>query len=242
MWGTAKPFGRDFKPNVVERGMRKVLEFLKMRMYAPVLRFAMNRPWITFSSLVALFLITVPGLIGGGMVKTTFFPTIEGDNLTVNLSMVSGTREEVTLAELDKIESHILAVNEELKAGDLDGLDVVLAVDKRVGPSAYTGLINVQLLDGERRNMRSMDISEGSENASGPFMARKIEFCGIFTVWPSRVRFLVGQQTSRIGRRHGGDQTGLVAKGRPERRHRQQPTRLEGIGDSARAKGAAFGE
>ena len=157
--GHSKALRRDFKPNAVERGMRKVLEFLKMRMYAPVLRFAMNKPWITFSTLVALFLITVPGLIGGGFVKTTFFPTIEGDNLTVNLSMVSGTREEVTLAELDKIESHIWAVNEELKAGRSDGLDVVLAVDKRVGPSAHTGLINVQLLDGERRNMKSMDIS-----------------------------------------------------------------------------------
>ena len=167
MWGTAA-LRRDFKPNVVERGMRKVLEFLKMRMYAPVLRFAMNRPWITFSSLVALFLITVPGLIGGGMVKTTFFPTIEGDNLTVNLSMVSGTREEVTLAELDKIESHIWAVNEELKAERSDGLDVVLAVDKRVGPSAHTGLINVQLLDGERRNIRSMDISAKIRERVGP--------------------------------------------------------------------------
>ena len=39
------------------------------------------------------------------MVKTTFFRPLRGTTLTVNLSMVSGTREEVTLAELDKIES-----------------------------------------------------------------------------------------------------------------------------------------
>ncbi len=174
--GHSKALRRDFKPNAVERGMRNVLEFLKMRMYAPVLRFAMNQPWIAFSSLVALFMIAVPGLIGSGLVKTTFFPFIEGDNLTVNLSMVSGTREEVTAAELDAIEEKIWEVNEELKAERADGLDVVLAVDKRVGPNAHTGLINVQLLDGERRNMRSMDISAmvrervgtvyGSENLS----------------------------------------------------------------------------
>ena len=174
--GHSKALRRDFKPNAVERGMRNVLEFLKMKMYAPVLRFALNQPWIAFSSLVALFMIAVPGLIGSGLVKTTFFPFIEGDNLTVNLSMVSGTREEVTAAELDAIEVKIWEVNEELKAERADGLDVVLAVDKRVGPNAHTGLINVQLLDGERRNMRSMDISAkvrervgtvyGSENLS----------------------------------------------------------------------------
>ena len=128
-------------------------------MYAPVLRFALDQPWISFSTLVALFLITVPGLIGSGLVKTTFFPFIEGDNLTVNLSMVSGTREEITLAELNAIEAQIWEVNEELKADREDGMDVILAVDKRIGPAAHNGLINVQLLDGERRNLRSTDIS-----------------------------------------------------------------------------------
>ena len=60
-------------------------------------------------------------------------------------------------------------MNEELKAGRSDGLDVVLAVDKRVGPSAHTGLINVQLLDGERRNMKSMDISAMVRERVGRF-------------------------------------------------------------------------
>ena len=157
--GHSKALRRDFKPNAVERGMRRIMDALKNRFYAPVLRFALDQPWISFSALVALFMIAVPGLIGSGLVKTTFFPFIEGDNLTVNLSMVSGTREEVTAAELDAIEARIWEVNEMLKAEREDGLDVILAVDKRVGPSAHNGLINVQLLDGERRNMRSMDIS-----------------------------------------------------------------------------------
>ena len=157
--GHSKALRRDFKPNAVERGMRRIMDALKNRFYAPVLRFALDQPWISFSALVALFMVAVPGLIGSGLVKTTFFPFIEGDNLTVNLSMVSGTREEVTAAELDAIEARIWEVNETLKAEREDGLDLILAVDKRVGPSAHNGLINVQLLDGERRNMRSMDIS-----------------------------------------------------------------------------------
>jgi len=157
--GHSKALRRDFKPNAVERGMRNVMGFLRDRLYAPVLRFALDQPWIAFSTIVALFLITVPGLIGSGLVKTTFFPFIEGDNLTVNLSMVSGTREGVTQTELDRIEEAVWEVNEELKSERADSLDMVLAVDKRIGPNAHTGTLNVQLLDGERRNMRSMDIS-----------------------------------------------------------------------------------
>ena len=157
--GHSKALRRDFQPNAVERGMRRVMDFLKNRFYAPVLRFALDQPWVSFSTLVALFMVAVPGLIGSGLVKTTFFPFIEGDNLSVNLAMVSGTREEVTAKELDAIEAHVWAVNEALKADREDGLDVILAVDKRVGPTAHNGLLNVQLLDGERRNMRSMEIS-----------------------------------------------------------------------------------
>ena len=174
--GHSKALRRDFKPNAVERGMRRVMGFLRDRLYAPVLRFSMDQPWIAFSTLIAIFMITVPGLIGSGLVKTTFFPFIEGDNLTVNLSMVSGTREGVTQSELDRIEAVVWEVNEELSAQRGDSLEMVLAVDKRIGPNAHTGSLNVQLLDGERRNMRSMDISAmirervgtvyGSENLS----------------------------------------------------------------------------
>jgi len=157
--GHSKALRRDFKPNAVERGMRGVMDFLRFKLYAPVLRFSLAQPWVAFSAIVALFLITVPGLIGGGLVKTTFFPFIEGDNLTVNLSMVSGTREGVTQAELDRMETVVWEVNDALKAKRADGRDMVLAVDKSIGPNAHTGALRVQLLDGESRNMRSMDIS-----------------------------------------------------------------------------------
>ena len=174
--GHSKALRRDFKPNAVERGMRRIMGFLRDRLYGPVLRFSLDQPWVAFSTIVALFLITVPGMIGGGIVKTTFFPFIEGDNLTINLSMTSGTREGITEAELNRIESAVWEVNDRLSSARGDSLQMVLAVDKRIGPNAHTGRLNVQLLDGEQRNMRSMDISAmirekvgtvyGSENLS----------------------------------------------------------------------------
>ena len=112
-----------------------------------------------FCIIVAVFLISVPGLIGSGLVKTTFFPFIEGDNLTISLTMQAGTRDQITRSELDRIEAIVWEVNEELSVQREDSLQLIQAVDKRIGPTMHNGLLNVQLLDGERRNMQSTDIS-----------------------------------------------------------------------------------
>jgi multidrug efflux pump subunit AcrB len=166
--GHSKALRRDFKPNAVERAMRNLMATFRGKVYAPVLRFSMKNPWVTFSTIVAIFLISVPGLIGGGFVKTTFFPFIEGDNLTINLQMQAGTREHLTKAQLDRIEEVIWQVNEELSAQRDDTLQIIQAVDKRLGPSTYAGLMNVQLLDGERRGVQSTDISGMIRERVGP--------------------------------------------------------------------------
>ena len=157
--GHSKALLRDAKPTLVERTMKSVMQWLVNRFYAPVLSWAMRNSWLTFSMIVALFLITVPGLIGGGFVKTTFFPFIEGDNITASVRMASGTREYITKEALDRIEVAAREVNEELKAQRADGLDVVIAVEKKLGPTAHDGTVNIQLLDGETRNFRVLDIT-----------------------------------------------------------------------------------
>ena len=157
--GHSKALRRDFEPNRVERFMRSFMNGMRDSIYAPVLRFSLKQPWIMFCIILTIFLVSVPGLIGSGLVKTTFFPFIEGDNLTINLTMQAGTREQITQTELDRIEAIVWEVNDELSAQRDDSLQLIQAVDKRIGPTMYNGLINVQLLDGERRNMQSTDIS-----------------------------------------------------------------------------------
>ena len=168
--GHSKALRRDFKPNRLERFMRDLMNGLRDRFYAPILRFALRQPWVMFCIIFAVFLISVPGLIGSGLVKTTFFPFIEGDNLTINLTMQSGTRDQLTKAQLDHIEKVVWDVNEELSEQRDDSLQMVVAVDKRIGPSMHNGLINVQLLDGERRNMKSTDVSSMIRERVGPIV------------------------------------------------------------------------
>ncbi len=157
--GHSKALSRNQRPTMVERGMKRFMNQLIHRFYAPVLAWSMRNTWLTFSFIVAVFLITVPGLIGGGFVKTTFFPFIEGDNITVSLRMASGTRDHITMEALDRIERAALEVNDELMAQRDDGRAIVIAIEKKIGPTAHDGLVNIQLLDGETRNLRVLDIT-----------------------------------------------------------------------------------
>ena len=99
------------------------------------------------------FLITVPGLIGGGRIKTTFFPFIEGDNIAVNLALKSGTRAEITKEKIDRIEKVVWEVNEEFNDKRDDTLQTIIAIDKR-GSATHVATSNIQLLDGENRGGR----------------------------------------------------------------------------------------
>ncbi len=166
--GHSKAMDRNLKPTLVERTLKKFMNWMRDKLYAPVLKFTMRQPWVMFSAIVALFVISVPGLIGGGLVKTTFFPFIEGDNITVSLKMASGTREYITKNALDRIEAAAWEVSRELKKERTDSLDVVLAVDKRVGPTTYDGTINIQLLDGETRDIKVLKVTNMIREKVGP--------------------------------------------------------------------------
>ena len=66
-----------------------------------------------------------------------------------------------------------------MSAGREDSLEVILAVDKRIGPNAHTGRINIQLLDGERRTQRSTDISAMLREKVGTvYGAENLSFAG----------------------------------------------------------------
>jgi multidrug efflux pump subunit AcrB len=166
--GHSKSMNRDKKPGKLEVVMKKFLAFLRDRMYAPSLNFAMNNRLFTFLSAVSLFIIIVIGGMSSGIVKSTFFPFIETDNINVTLQMFAGTRETITQQTLDRMEEAVWEVNAELKSKREDSLDVVLGIDKRIGPTSYDGSLNIILLDGETRNMRVLEITAMIRQKIGP--------------------------------------------------------------------------
>ncbi|MEC7654535.1 MAG: efflux RND transporter permease subunit [Bacteroidota bacterium] len=157
--GNSGALKKEVDPNILEIKMTNFLNGIRDRFYKPALKYAIKQPWVSFCVIVAIFLITVPGLIGGGFVRTTFFPFIEGDVIAVNLAMQAGTKAEITKAQIDRIEEVVWEVNEEFTAQRDDTLQTIVAIDKSVGPASHIAVLNIQLLDGENRLLQSTEIS-----------------------------------------------------------------------------------
>lgn len=157
---------KNVKPTLIEKKITGVMDFMRDRMYAPVYKFFLNNKALAIAIPLGLFIITINSL-KGGIIKTTFFPNIERDNITVSLSLPAGTREQFTEKWLDHIEKAAREVNEELKSKREDGKDVVIAVEKKVGPNTYEGNLNVILLDGETRNMQDYLIANMIREKAG---------------------------------------------------------------------------
>ena len=90
--GLAKAFLKLRKIN--EYGDRFMV-YCRDNIYSPVLRFALNQRFITFAILLAIMILTI-GANKGGIIRTSFFPSIASDRVSINLLMPEGTNPKIT--------------------------------------------------------------------------------------------------------------------------------------------------
>jgi len=128
------------------------MDFLKLKIYAPILKLSMDYPFPTIAACVAALLITI-GALTGGIIKGTFFPSVQADDFSMQLEMPAGTREDAVIAVLDRVQAAAYAVNEDLKESNFGGeKDVIEIIEKNVGPTSYQGNMKFYLLKGEERD------------------------------------------------------------------------------------------
>lgn len=153
--------------NAFQRGMDKVMDFMRDKMYSPTLSFFLKYRAMALAMFLGILMITI-GAIKGEFITVTFFPFIERDDITVELNMPAGTREESTQYWLDYIEQKAWEVNADLTLKNKDTSDIFLQIQKSVGPTTYQGKVSIVLLDSERRSIRSAEITNAVRDAVGP--------------------------------------------------------------------------
>jgi len=149
------------------------LLWLRDKVYAPALKFCINHTMIAIAIPVALLIITM-GALNGSIIKTTFFPNIESNNVTVSLEMPAGTPANVTDSILTDIETSTWKVNEDYRQDFPDEPDLVTNISRRVGTMTHQGKLRVILVESEYRKLNSQQITslirenigtiEGAEN------------------------------------------------------------------------------
>ncbi len=152
-----------------QRGLQKYFDmfivWLRDRVYHYFLNWLVKWRYVALSFPIALVLITA-GLFMGGQIRSTFFPSIDFDNFTLNVAFTPGDGERQTLEFLDRFETAIWEVNDELV--EEMGLDnnIIERTSKRLGNAfngqergAHAGSINVYPIDLEGLDISGREIS-----------------------------------------------------------------------------------
>jgi multidrug efflux pump subunit AcrB len=150
----------------VNQKAEKFLFYLRDQLYAPYLRFFLKHKALGFAIPIALLILSI-GSLGGGIVKTSFFPSIASDRVSIDLKMLQGTNEKITDSIISEIENAAWEVNEEFTGKQVSGEAVIQNIIKRIGPGSANGSLTINLLPGEARDFSSPEITNAIREKVG---------------------------------------------------------------------------
>ncbi|KPM47944.1 efflux RND transporter permease subunit [Jiulongibacter sediminis] len=136
----------------------RFINFVRDRVYEPMLRFVVEYKFLTISIFVGLLIATM-GAIQGGIIRTSFFPNVASDRIRITLKMEEGTNVSITDSILTYIEKKAWEVNEEYTEKQGTGDEVFQSVIKNIGPGSANGSLVINLLPGELRAFSSPEIT-----------------------------------------------------------------------------------
>ena len=164
--------------NAKNKGIRKYPErffnWLRDYAYDRVLKLILEWRYIAIGVPAAMIIITL-GLIGGQVIKTTFFPRMEFDSFNINIAFTPGSGEKQTMQYLERFDSIVWVVNKELKEEYNDSLDIIensiillgSAFD-RAESGAHTGSVDVSPRNSEETGISSYEIIQKIRQKIGP--------------------------------------------------------------------------
>ncbi len=166
--GIAKVFA---KLRGINRAGDNMMGWMRDKLYAPALAFTIKHKILTFSFFFMAFALTI-GSIGGGVVRTAFFPQIASDRVSVELTMPNGTNEAVTDSLITYISEKAEIVNRELTEEYLSGTGKELFENtiRNLGPGSSNASLVINLLPGEERpdQIRSEMVTNRLRELVGP--------------------------------------------------------------------------
>lgn len=145
----------------------KIIVLLRDKTYAKALRFSLQNRFLALAIAFSLLIVTF-GSIGGGIIRTAFFPQISSDQVSVTLKMPEGTNVVITDSILTAIEAKAWETNEEFTLRQTGNSQVVENIIKNIGPGSANGSLRINLLPGELRDFPSTDIGNSIREKMGP--------------------------------------------------------------------------
>ncbi|MCB0633008.1 MAG: efflux RND transporter permease subunit, partial [Lewinella sp.] len=198
----SKALQHDREPNMVQRALDSVMNFMRDKLYAPALRFSMQNKILTISLVIGALILTI-GSVGGGVIRSTFFPVVDRDNINITLQMPAGTREQVTEQWLMHLENAAKRANDRLSQQFFNGeKQAIERIQRTVGPSTFRGSIDLAILDGESRDpMTTRDVINAIREEAGPIPQAEIVTYGSQSAFGKPISVsLVGSNYEQLDR------------------------------------------
>ena len=160
-----KDLSHDVKPNKIKEYVENLLLKFRDSFFVPILDFTLKYKVFSFMVAFTLLIITF-GAIGGGIIKTTFFPNIEQTQVDVTLEFPSGTSDAITEDAILKIEQ--AALDLEKKYEEETGQKIITNREIFLGPNSNAGKVIFYLVSSEERDLRSFEVASDLREAVGP--------------------------------------------------------------------------
>ena len=162
-----------FKLRKINKLGDSLMQSLRDNIYEPTLKFSLNNRFLVLTIFVAFFSLTI-GSFGGGIIRTSFFPTIASDRISISLVMPNGTNERITDSIISLIQTKAKIVNKEFSEKYLKETESTLFVNtiKTLGNGASRANLTINLLPGEQRPdvIRADMISSRLSELVGPLI------------------------------------------------------------------------
>ncbi|MBD3178230.1 MAG: AcrB/AcrD/AcrF family protein, partial [Candidatus Latescibacteria bacterium] len=153
------------KKSWLEKHSNRILGWIRDRLYRPVLNSSIRFPAVSISVIIAIFAITI-GAIRGGILKTTFFPYIEGRAVSINLEMPAGTPAAVTDSLIAYVEEKVWETDRQYREQH-QGERLVKSVYRRVGSGTHQAGAYAILVGSETREWTNMEAANAFRKRVG---------------------------------------------------------------------------
>jgi len=163
----SRALDKNTKPFLLNVWADKGIVWIRDNLYVPALKFMLNYKVFGFAIPIALFLVTV-GAMQGGIIRFTFFPNVTSDQVSITLKMPQGTSETITDSLITVIEEAAWETNITLTENQTDNLPVIQNTVRRLGPGSSNASLTLNLLPGEKRDVRSSVVSNAIRKRVGP--------------------------------------------------------------------------
>ncbi len=150
----------------IRKHLDRAIRFLRFKLYGGLLKIIIRWKWAVLATPISILMITV-GFFKGGIIKTTFYPTIPFDSYAINIAFTPGTGEKKTIEYLKRFEKIVWEADRELVKEYNQKEPFVRATQTTLGDAfdhsergGHTGHVTVMFREMEKSPISSFVIAQ----------------------------------------------------------------------------------